>query len=627
MLSACFITQHPSLSLKEEKQLVRKTTIIIFLLLSFLVTVGQENLIIDKVRFEGNDNFAASRLKEQMIMESYSWFRIKILGKEPVVYSQSLYQSDIKRIRNYYQKNGYLNVEFLPPELAVNKKDRVEVTIRIRENKPITISGISFLVDSAYTAEDVLKKRDIRKIELQTGTTEERIFRDEDVKQDRLVIAEIFYDKGYPYTQVEPHLDIDTATNTTSLNWTINRGPLSYFGQTAVTGNRRVPARSILRQRAYESGEIWSKNKIDQTQEHIYNQGNYRVASVRTQLTPEKKDTIPVRIQITEAPRWSTRFGVGYGREDKFRAFAELQYLSFLTNTGRLNVFAKHSGLEPYNFYLKFSQPSFLFPFNTFTVHPFMLRQNEPGYKLDKWGINLTFLQNFSEELSTSIGYIFEDVQLDTLNINESELTPSNQSFYRKSGLILGAIYNNSEPILDPVQGYIVSVNLKTNDLWREREIPFLRFITEFKTYLGLTRGVTLALKAKMGGIARSDNNDFIPVEERFFAGGSYSVRGWSRGYLGPKDENGIPIGGKSLLEGSAEFRFDVGRRFKLSLFTDAGNVWQNPFSYHLNDLHYAAGFGVHIKTPIGPAGIDFARPVFDSEDKWQVHFNIGHTF
>jgi outer membrane protein insertion porin family len=138
---------------------------------------------------------------------------------------------------------------------------------------------------------------------------------------------------------------------------------------------------------------------------------------------------------------------------------------------------------------------------------------------------------------------------------------------------------------------------------------------------------VVLALKAKLGGIKRTDNESFIPVEERFYAGGSNSVRGWSRSDLGPKDENGIPIGGNSLLEGSAEFRIDIGRKFKLATFVDAGNVWQSSFSYNLNDLHYAGGAGIRYKTAIGPVGIDFARPIFDAETAWQIHFNIGHTF
>lgn len=583
--------------------------------------------MIDKVRFDGNESISSSKLRDQIIMESHSWFKEKILGKDPVLFSQTLYKDDIKRLKILYQKEGFLDVEFLTPEILVNKKNKVELTIRIQENSPVLISEIRFHVDSSLQLNQVLKQREERKIELQTKAKEDQIFRDEIITRDELVISEVFYDVGYPYTNVEPKLNVDTFNNTTEIDWSIKRGPLSYFGETRVVGNERVPAKSILRQLSYDKGDVWSKSEIDETQNRIYNQGNYRVASVRTHMDSLKSDTLPVTIHIREAPRWSTRFGVGYGREDAFRAFADIGYLGFFTKTGRLNFYAKHSGLEPYNVYFKFSQPSFLFPINTLTLYPYLLRQNEPGYKLDKTGFSITFLQNFSEELSTSIGYIFEDVQLDTTNLISAENIPNEETIYKKSGLVLGFVYNNSEPILDPVQGYAVSMGTKTNDLFGSREMPFVRFLTELKTYAGITKGITLALKAKLGGIVRTDDKDFIPVEERFYAGGSYSVRGWARSELGPKDENDVPVGGNSLLEASAEFRFNVGRRMKFSVFTDAGNVWSNSFEYHLNDLHYASGFGVYIDTPIGPAGLDFARPIFDNETKWQIHVNIGHTF
>jgi len=81
------------------------------------------------------------------------------------------------------------------------------------------------------------------------------------------------------------------------------------------------------------------------------------------------------------------------------------------------------------------------------------------------------------------------------------------------------------------------------------------------------------------------------------------------------------------LLEGSVEIRFDMGRKLKLAMFMDAGNVWLSSFSYDIKDLHYAAGTGLRYKTAIGPVGVDFARPVFEEEKGWQIHFNIGHTF
>ncbi|WP_347839159.1 BamA/TamA family outer membrane protein [uncultured Draconibacterium sp.] len=603
--------------------------IVLVILFVFGSALGwaQENLQVRTVKFRGNKHIQTYHLKEEVALESSSWVKQKIFGKEPVYYSRSLYNEDVKRLTVFYQKQGYLDVRFNEPQVELTKKNKVVLTIFIDEGEPVTISEISYQVDSLYQLDEVMRLQDQKKLLLQTQANNDKTFRDEDITNDQLLIAEAFYDYGYPYTRVNHHLQVDTILNTTAIMWQVTRGPLAYFGSTNIVGNSRVPSKNILRQIDYHEGEVWSKKKIDQTQKQIYNQGNYRVASVRANIGDEQPDTIPMYIQIREAPRWSVRFGAGYGREDKLRAFTDVQYLGFLTHTGRLNLYAKHSGLEPYNIYLKFSQPSFLFPMNTLTVHPFIQEENEPGYKLQKIGTNITFLQSFSKELNTSIGYVFEDVELDTTAFVANETVDYDETIYKKTGIVLGGIYNNADPILDPVQGYAVSLNIKTNGLMLGKEIPFYRILSEVKTYFGLRRGLVLALKGKMGGIKRTDDADFIPVEEKFFAGGSHSVRGWSRSDLGPRNENGVPIGGNSLLEASAEFRFDVARKLKFNVFMDAGNVWEKSFNYHITDLRYAAGLGLRLKTPIGPAGIDVARPVFDSENKWQLHFNIGHTF
>lgn len=593
----------------------------------FFSAQGQENLIIDKLNFEGNEHIQTLTLKEQIIMRPHSLFSEKVFKKEPVYFSQKLYEEDLARIRNFYQKAGYLNVGFDNPVVQVNKRDKVEITVVIRENVPIRIADVKLLVDSILPISEVLNKNELKTIGLQTEALKGKIFSDSDVEHDERIIAEPFYSRGYAYTQVKSLIDVDTSDNTAQITWNIDRGPLTYFGHTNVSGNKRIPSESILRQLNYRTGEVWSKQKVDNSRKQIYNQGMYRVASVKTQLSPLRNDTLPVNIHIQEAPRWETRFGAGYGSEDKFRTFADIRYLSFITHTGRLNFYAKHSGLEPLNLYLKFSQPSFLFPINTMVLYPFFQRQNEPGYKLDIWGYNITFLQNFSKQLNTSFGYIFEDVRLDTASYIPLRTSTSELSVYRKTGLVLGAIYSNSEPVLDPISGTSFSFNLKTNDLGFKPEMPFFRVLAEYKSYWGLRKGTVLALKVKMGGIVRTDDFSFIPIEERFYAGGSYSVRGWARSDLGPKDVNGQPIGGNSLFESSVEFRFDLGSLFKLSVFSDFGNVWEKSFSYHLNDLRYSAGFGLRVKTPIGPAGLDFARPVFDNEQSWQIHLNIGHSF
>lgn len=583
--------------------------------------------MINSIKIECSEAKNKSLIKGAMTLESTSWFKQKIMKKNPIAYTTGQYRSDVERIRKELQRNGYLDATFEPPAIEITKNQQINLKITVHEGVPVEVSDVSYLVDSTKTLQQALPRKEEKNVLLQSRLTESKVFTDESFYKDQLLIAEEFSNIGYPYANITYELDVDTISKKVNIDWFIQKNQLGHFGTTSITGNKRVPDKSIRRQLAFDEGDVWSKKKIDQTQKQIYNQGMYSVASVRTQVNDQDTSILPVQILIKEAPRWTTRFGVGYGREDKFRTFAELQYLGFITNTGRLNLYGKHSGLEPYHFYLKFSQPSVFFPINTLTFYPYVQSQNEPGYNLDKIGFNISMLQNFSKQLNTSVGFEFEDVQLDTVQIARIPSTSPQDSYYKKSGIVLGGIYTTADPLLDPVQGQVVSLNVKTNGLFKSSDIPFVRMLAEYKSYIGIRNGVILALKIKAGSIYRTDGGTFIPADERFYAGGSYSVRGWKRSELGPKNEYGTPIGGKSLLEASAEFRFNVGRMIIFSLFTDAGNVWEEPFTYKINELRYAVGAGLKVKTPIGPAGIDVARPVFDVERKWQLHISIGHSF
>ncbi len=604
-------------------------SLFVHILLFVLVSVArsQDNLPIAKVKIKGQKVFEKSMIRDNLTLESTSWFKRKILKKKPILYSKKLYKEDVERITSLYQKEGYLNFKFLEPDVKVTKKQRVYVTIFVEEGSPIKVSQVSFTVDSLYTLNESLSRRGHQNIALQSQLLASKTFRDQSLINDQVLLVEQFGNIGYPYAKVDYNLLVDTLTNTTTLDWTITKGPLAHFGSTIIEGNDKVPDKSIYRQLAYKPGDVWSKKKIDQTQKQIYNQGMYRVASLKSVMSNTSLDTVLVKIQIKEAPRWTTRFGVGYGKEDRFRVFSELQLLGVITHTGRLNFYAKHSYLEPYNVYLKFSQPSVFFPINTFSIYPYLQNQNEPGYSITNTGVNLSMQQNFSKQLNTSLSYVYEDVKQDTTNLSQIDITEYDQGLYSKSGLLLSGSFNNSNPILDPVQGYVASINLKTNGLYGATDMPFYRILAEYKKYYGIRNGLILALKAKGGGINRTDDNPYIPSEERFYAGGSQSVRGWSRSELGPHDEYGKPSGGNSLLEGSAEFRLTVKKLITFALFGDGGNVWQQSFYYQLNDLHYSVGVGVRIKTPIGPAGIDFARPVFEEFKTWQISVNIGNPF
>lgn len=197
---------------------------------------------------------------------------------------------------------------------------------------------------------------------------------------------------------------------------------------------------------------------------------------------------------------------------------------------------------------------------------------------------------------------------------------------YDKSSILLSFTYDGSSPPYWPNRGILSSLNFKLSGLGLGSKYHFSRTLADLRHYRNLL-GMVLATRVRMGGIKSWDDGGFVPVEDRFFLGGSSSVRGWGRSELGPRDSEGTPIGGKSLIEASAELRYPIIGILSGAVFTDAGNIWLDEFSYRVDDLRYAVGLGIRVATAIGPVRLDAARPVFDDEDEIQVHLSVGQAF
>ena len=89
------------------------------------------------------------------------------------------------------------------------------------------------------------------------------------------------------------------------------------------------------------------------------------------------------------------------------------------------------------------------------------------------------------------------------------------------------------------------------------------------------------------------------------------------------------PIGGRSLMEGSIEFRSHIWKGIGGVVFFDAAVVNVRPLRYPLSDLQFGAGPGVRYNTPIGPLRLDLGFPIDppDGQPDWRIHFSVGQAF
>ncbi len=602
---------------------------ILVLLLMFAVeATSQENAEIRKIRIRGNNAFSNGELLDKMTFRKYSWIRKILFKTEPSFYSTDAWEMNHDQLKAFYQSEGYLDVKIKEPEIKSHpRKYRVNLIISIDEGKPVNVNQVGFRSKAEGENDSLIQSSDwerfIRKLEVDSGQR----FRDDIVNSDQEDIAKWFSSKGYAYAEVVPVISLTDDTAAANINWIIDKGPFCRFGKITIEGMERTPEEAIRKQIVFEEGDVYSSKKLDLSQKYVYDLGLFRIASIQEKRNQEKSDNIPVELTLEEAPRLETRYGVGYGREDKFRTFMDLKYLNFPGKTQRTNFYAKHSGLEPYRFETTVTQPSIFGPRSSLEINPFIRRRSEPGFKSFLWGGNLTVNQNLGDDLAASASLYFERVDIDITSEFERSLSDLSQSTYSKNGVSLGMLYNTARPRFDPKQGWSVAVNTRANSSLFSSSFPFFKYIFEVKRYQPVMNGFVLATRFKAGSITPLGKAVSSPMEERFFAGGSQSIRGWARQMLGPLDEENIPIGGNTIVEGSVEPRIKIYGPVSLVTFLDFGNVWRKENNYQASGIRFAAGTGVRVSTPIGPVGIDFARPVFEELKDWQFHLNIGHAF
>jgi translocation and assembly module TamA len=142
-----------------------------------------------------------------------------------------------------------------------------------------------------------------------------------------------------------------------------------------------------------------------------------------------------------------------------------------------------------------------------------------------------------------------------------------------------------------------------------------------------------LALRA-LAGIAGGATVFSLPPDQRFYAGGSGTIRGYRYQSVGPLFPDGDPMGGRAIQAGTVEYRQRIGTSFGAVAFVDGGNVSRNlsPFN---GKAQLGAGVGARYYTPIGPLRVDVAVPLnkrprtatFRGDDSFEIYIGLGQAF
>jgi outer membrane protein insertion porin family len=201
------------------------------------------------------------------------------------------------------------------------------------------------------------------------------------------------------------------------------------------------------------------------------------------------------------------------------------------------------------------------------------------------------------------------------------------------SSLEFGLTFDSRDNVFDPTKGDILSGSLEGAGGPFGGDKDFLKFFGRASHYFPMFRGSVLELRARVALADAYGNSDSVPIYERYFAGGAYTIRGYSERKIGPIDPvSKDPLGGESMVIGNVEYAYPIFNFLKIAAFYDTGNVWSKLSDIGSGGFKSGAGLGVRIKTPIGPVMLDYGIP-FDKEpgedDKGsgRFHFSMSHGF
>jgi outer membrane protein assembly complex protein YaeT len=568
-------------------------------------------------------------------------------------FTREQFEGDLKRIVAFYKDRGYPDAKVRSFDVKLNdKQDAVDVTITVDEGQPILVEAIEL------TGFDTLPPAHVKELKARLPLQPKKPLDRALAQAAREAALDEIKDHGYPYGAVRLTDRLGSNDRARILTLAATVGVLARYGEIDVQGNTSVSDDVVKRQLTFRPNWRYRLSQVQESQRKLYSLGTFQFANIEPVLKEgEQPEVVPVKITVTEGKHRKVNFGLGYGTEEKARASIDWRHVNFFGGARTLQLEGKYSALSKGGA-ISFRQPYLFSPRVNLILTGQSWHRDEPSYTLNTRGGRIAVERTLprpgpfsrrSAASSVSLTYTneFQNYQVSEEALNTPSfiktlialgLDPLNgRAQGRLSSAALDYHRTTADNALNATSGYTLDAHLEQAGRAFRGDFDFVETIVEGRYYAALGQRAVLAVRARGGSIGapRGDNLK-VPFYRRYWLGGATSLRGWGRFDVSPLF-NGVPIGGHTMVESSAELRAPVWGNLTAVLFADAGNVWNNAWDFNLNDLRYDVGPGLRYMTPVGPLRFDFGYQLkripgllVDGKPesrRYRFHFSIGQAF
>ncbi|WP_298283770.1 autotransporter assembly complex family protein [Acidocella sp.] len=414
-------------------------------------------------------------------------------------------------------------------------------------------------------------------------------------------------DQGYAFATVPtPQAIADPATHSLAVTYRLIPGPRVTLGAVGFTGLTRTNAAFLRRHAGLAPGAPYSAAAVEAARTRLLALGIFASLATAPLPPPDQQGRVPIIFQAGMRKRHSVTVSADYATDTGLGLGTSWLDRNLLGRAETLTLAANATGLggtgtkaPGYDLKADFQKPDFLRQNQSLDLSLEGLRAALTAYDRTALLASAGLIRPFGAHLT-----LHAAAQFTSERVHQEGVTRS----YVLAQLPASLVFSTVQNPLEPTGGWQASLALTPTRPMVGGHAAFLIASTGGSAYFSLTRASLIAVHAQLAGIYGASLFQ-VPPDQRLYAGGSGTVRGFTYQTIGPLFPDDKPKGGLSLDAFSLELRQHLTPHIGLVPFMDAGQVAAGnaPFTGH---LRVSAGLGLRYYTAIGPVRLDLAFPL-----------------
>ncbi|HKL80929.1 MAG TPA: outer membrane protein assembly factor BamA [Desulfobacter sp.] len=584
--------------------------------------VRQVNIVIDEglkyivseLKINGADTLPLKELRKN------------ILTREKGVFSQTELKDDLKAVKALYFTKGFtrtkVNKKIKISDAPDKNEKQVAVEIIIQEGprtkvKQVDIQGLSVI--SLDEAHDLMA--------MKKGRWYDSALLEDDISALQQAVSE----KGYPHVQVKADSKFSRDRTRIRVTYHVDQGPRVVVGNIFYVGRLRLKPDALEDEMEIAPGDPFSMLKIVDSRRNIQDLNAVDSVRIRIAGLKNRQPESDLIVEISEKKPYYVEVAVGYDTS---------RHLYMETGIGDKNFLGHNLNIETgfelsqvgYGMDISLTEPRFLS--TRFSSKSKAYTQENEAFNKDygirTYGLSQTFLRNFNNKkihFSLGGGYEYRNQYLRV----DRELDDDEKDDYgvRHIGQVnTGLSWRTTDSLVHPRNGLFAST---TFDVFKGTDSSlddFYKYSLELRYYLSVTDDLVIAVRGRYGYMDTYRDNTDISDDQLYYLGGASTVRGFDENML-QYDADDNAVGGRSMMLGSVEARYDLSLNYEFALFFDTGALTEIQEPGIPESFRSSVGIGLRRQTPVGPISLLYGwklDPRAD-ESKGCFYFSMGYTF